>query len=38
MVGVPLMAKGLGDLGFGGDLLQVWMYWEDEFFFANLTR
>lgn len=39
MVVVPLMAKEFGDPGFGRDLLQVWMYWDDGFpFFANLTR
>lgn len=38
------MAKGFGDLefgdlGFGRDLLQVWIYWENGFFFfADLTR
>lgn len=39
MVVVSLMAKEFGDPGFRRDLLQVWMYWEDGFFFfANLTR
>lgn len=36
---VPLMAKGFANLGFGRDLLQVWIYSEDGFFlFADLTR
>lgn len=29
---VPLMAKGFANLGFGRDLLQVWIYSEDGFF------
>lgn len=39
IVMMPLVAKEFGDVGFGRGLLQVWMYWEDGFFFfTNLTR